>query len=186
MLTQEAVKEMFEYREGKLFRRNRCRGALFKREAGTPSKASGYRMIMVNRKQYPAHRIVWLYFHGRIPEHRIDHINGDKSDNRIENLRHVTAQRCRRNIGNPKNNKSGVKGVIWEKRVRKWSPRIAVNKKQSTLGYYDSFDEAVLARLAAEQCLGWQDGDTSSPAYAHALKIGLIKPLKQTSKRRNK
>jgi len=135
---------------------------------------SGYHKIKINGKSYRRARLVWLWHYGVWPN-RIDHINRNPSDDRIENLRDFTLQNNQRNRDNPKNNTSGVVGVCWHKRTGTWRARIAVMKKDCHLGHYNDFDNAVLARLAGEQCLGWSDSNDSSPAYKHALKNDLVR-----------
>ena len=97
---------------------------------------TGYTRISIKKKSYLAHRLAWFYVHGVWPS-EIDHRNGRKSDNRIANLRSATRNK---NLANkPKHplNTSGYKGVIWEKRRRKWMAIISVNGKQKYLGLFD-------------------------------------------------
>lgn len=92
--------------------------------AGKPAFTSknkhGYFQGGVLKEKLSAHRVVWAMFYGQWPEHCIDHINGDRSDNRIENLRSVTVAENQRNMGRSKANKSGVSGVSWCSRAKKW------------------------------------------------------------------
>jgi len=137
--------------------------------AGTPS--CGYVKIGISGTIYPAHRLAWLYVHGYFPESEIDHINRDRADNRICNLREVSHVCNRRNIRNQKNNTSGVKGVSWFNHHLKWRSQINLLGKPHNLGYYSSFDDAVCARLAAEQCLNWSGCDSNSPAFLYVQKM---------------
>ena len=82
--------------------------------AGTLS--AGYCAINVDGNSYKRSRLVWLYHNGYFPEHNIDHINRNRWNDKIENLREVTQQCNLRNCGNLKNNTSGVKGVYWDKK----------------------------------------------------------------------
>ncbi len=116
------------------------------------------------KKQWP---------NGYMPENEIDHTNRNRSDNRIENLREVSRSCNRKNTGNQKNNSSGVKGVH-KSGQSGWSAHIGNGKEQHYLGYTKDFEEAVLLRLAAEQCLGWSGCDLASPAYQYALSHGLV------------
>lgn len=77
----------------------------------------------------------------------------------------------RRLSNNNRINTSGIKGVVWHKRHEKWMARIKVNGKLKYLGYYTDFDDAVCARLSAEQCLDWAGCDSSSPAYKHVQRM---------------
>lgn len=135
----------------------------------------GYQKISIDGKQYLTHRLAFLYIHSYFPEHGIDHIDHDKLNNRIDNLREASQQCNQRNCGNPKDNSSGVKGVSWGKHDNKWYARIAINYKHKYLGYYVDFDDAACARLAGEQACNWSGCDSSSPAFKYVQKN--INPL---------
>jgi hypothetical protein len=113
--------------------------------AGT-SHNGGYRLIKVDRKNYLAHRLAWFYVHGKWPDHQIDHINGDKKDNRIANLRQAT---CSENMQNirlaQKRSKSGVRGVSWVASRSRWVAQISVGGKQKNLGRFDDIEAAINA-----------------------------------------
>lgn len=142
-------------------------------KAGTVagSKQKGYLHIRIDWKLYKAHRLAWLYVYGYFPEHGLDHKDRIKHHNWIKNLREVSAQCNIRNTGNHATNISGVKGVHFHKAAQKWCAEIMVNKKSYYLGNYNSFDNAVCARLAGEQCLNWSNCDSSSPAYQYVQKM---------------
>lgn len=106
----------------------------------------GYIHIGIDGCIYKAHRLAWLYVHGYMPENQIDHINRKRDDNRIKNLREVSGQCNLRNTGNPRNNKSGVKGVSYDYSRNKWLARIKVSQKTYNLGRFDDFTEAVYHR----------------------------------------
>ena len=109
----------------------------------------GYRKICLFGKRYYAHHLIWLWHHGTWPEKdELDHINRIPDDNRIENLREVTHQENMENMSLRKDNSSGHVGVC--KISKKWRARIVVNGKQVHLGYFDTFDEACLARDQAK------------------------------------
>lgn len=131
----------------------------------------GYRKIGIKGKSYLAHRLAWFYVYGYFPENEIDHINRNRDDNRIKNLREVSIKCNRRNVDNLRNNTSGVKGVYFHQEKDKWLATITNNRKQRSLGYYDNFDDAVCARLAGEQCLDWFGCDDNSPAYRYVKKV---------------
>lgn len=137
--------------------------------------SNGYRTIGVDYKKFRRSRIVWLLHHGYIPEQSIDHINRVKTDDRIENLRLITPQCNYRNCDNHSHNISGIKGISWDLDRAQWVVQIKIMKKRKFIGRFDNFFEAVLHRLAAEQCLDWDGCDSSSPAYNYALKKNLIK-----------
>lgn len=110
---------------------------------------TGYPVANINAKVTKMHR----YLLGRLCEGKIvDHINGNVFDNRRCNLRICkTAAENARNCGLSKNNKSGCSGVQFIKKTRKYRSRITVNRKEINLGHFDSYDDAVKARIAAEK-----------------------------------
>lgn len=129
--------------------------------------SSGYVRIGINGIYYNAHELAFLYKEGYIPENIIDHIDRIKDHNWWSNIRE-TSQQCNiRNTGNFAHNKSGVKGICFYKKGNKWKSTIMINKKQLFLGYHEDFNEAVCHRLAAEQCVGWEGCDSSSPAFQY-------------------
>jgi HNH endonuclease len=115
----------------------------------------GYTIIGVNKKQYRAHRLAFLYMTGNIPLFDTDHINGMRSDNRWENLRSVDRVENSRNMGMRGTNTSGACGV--EKHQGKWRARIMVNGKNVHIGCYDNFLVAVGKRKAAEIKYGFHE-----------------------------
>lgn len=108
---------------------------------------NGYLTVMVDGKSYKVHRIVFSIRHGveLSPDIEIDHINGDKSDNSIDNLRSATRAENNRNIGLTRANNSGLKGAHWHKKAKKWCSNLTHNKKNIHLGLYDTKEEAALA-----------------------------------------
>lgn len=167
MLTQEYLKEILHYdKETGIFIWKRNLSTKNKKEAGWID-GNNYRQINLKNKQYYCHRLAWLYEYGYFPENEIDHINKIRNDNRICNLREVSRVCNARNGKLSINNTSGVKGVSFFKRDNNWTAQIMINYKTYKLGYYDDFDDAVCARLAAEQCLNWSGCDKSSPAYLY-------------------
>lgn len=102
-------------------------------------------MLKLGKKAYLEHRLVWFYIHGEWPS-EIDHINGIKSDNRIENLRVATRSQNCANVRVLKSNKSGAKGVIYDKANRRWMAYFQLGRRFMNLGRFDSFDEAIAAR----------------------------------------
>jgi hypothetical protein len=102
----------------------------------------GYVQIMLNGKNYKAHRIAWLYVHGTEPEGDIDHINRVRNDNRIVNLRLANrSQNCANRIKTNRNT-SGYMGVTYVKNRNKWQAQVMVNRKQIFLGYFDTPEQA--------------------------------------------
>lgn len=134
-LTQEEAHRLFEYKDGVLFWKemttNRTKN-IVGRIAGY-IHPKGYRLIRVKGYQYKAHRLMFLYHHGYVPEF-IDHINGVKDDNRIENLRPATkAQNCQNTVKRASNT-SGVKGVSKMPRLQLWRARIQSNGQKYEVG----------------------------------------------------
>jgi hypothetical protein len=121
--------------------------------AGCLHKSNGYRHIKINNKPYKEHRLAWLYVHGSLPTHDIDHINGVRDDNRINNLREATHSENQQNRIKQKNNSSGFTNVTWYKQRNKWKSYIAKNGKQIFLGYFDTPDEAYDEYLKAKSQL---------------------------------
>lgn len=112
---------------------------------------SGYRRIRIDRKGYSEHRLVWMYVHGSWPTEVIDHINGDRSDNRLSNLREASwAQNQQNRNGTQKNNTSGVRGVSWDKTNNKWLAAIEFRGRHIHLGRFENIECAASARKAAE------------------------------------
>ncbi len=114
------------------------------RVAGT-THASGYRFVQVNRKLYLGHRLAWFMTYGVFPEKHIDHINGDKLDNRISNLRLATRSQNLGNRGVQKNNTSGAAGVSWQKSVGRWQAKIMHEGRDRYLGTFDRVEDAKAA-----------------------------------------
>jgi hypothetical protein len=168
MLTQASVRELFKYtRDGKLLRKVSVSGNAMKGDVAGCLSSDSYLYTNICGDRYANHRLIWLYHHGYLPENDIDHIDRDPSNNRINNLREVSRQCNLRNTGNRVNNTSGVKGVYWAKTRGKWMAYITIDRKQIGLGYYEDFVDAVCARLAGEQCIGWEGCDSNSPAYKY-------------------
>lgn len=177
-LTYERVRELFDYHEdGYLVRRavTNWRLAVGQR-AGSLNKSTGYVNIKVDKNMYQAHRIIWLWHYGYIPEKSIDHINRVKSDNRISNLRE-TSQSCNmRNASAMSRRRVGeVRGTSRHKsKTLSWMSYITVNYRRVYLGTFGSEEAAVLARYAAELEFGWRDCTSTSPAYLYLKERGLL------------
>ena len=113
---------------------------------------AGYVIILYKGKRYKAHRLAWYYVYGSIPMYNIDHINEDKSDNRIDNLRLDNKNNNAQNVSSPsKNSKSGVRGVHWCTRDKKWIAQIHINGKQVCVARADNIQEAYDAYLTVKR-----------------------------------
>mgnify|MGYP003145362455 CR=1 FL=1 len=116
--------------------------------AGT-LKDTGYVEIGILGKLYPAHRLAWLMTYGRFPQKKIDHVNGERADNRIANLREADDFQNAANSRKRKDNTSGFKGVSFRKDLEKWQARIGVGGRRISLGLYDQPEAAHAAYIAA-------------------------------------
>ena len=125
------------------------------KKAGTV-RPDGYTVINLNATFHLAHRIVWQMHNGSIPvNHQVDHINHNRSDNLISNLRLVSNAENAKNRRITDKNKSGTVGVNWDVRRQKWRSTIMVNYKCTHLGYFESLVDAVNARREAETFYGF-------------------------------
>lgn len=125
------------------------------RSAGCLDRITGYRRVRIDGRHYWAHRVIWKMMTGQEPKDLIDHKNNDATDNRWDNIREANhAENCR-NCKKPATNKSGVKGVCWDRGVRKWRATITVNDRTIYVGIFHNLSDAARARqLAAEQAYG--------------------------------
>lgn len=124
------------------------------KEAFTAIDGTGYRSGRIFNKTYHAHRIICVLQSGEWPE-EVDHINGDRSDNRWGNLRHVTKRENSKNKRISVLNTSGVTGVYWDKSKGKWFASIQVGGKTKFLGYHATIDLCTSARKSAELQFGF-------------------------------
>lgn len=113
------------------------------------SNKEGYTIIYIDKKPFRAHSLAWLYVYGFIPK-EIDHINRNKSDNRLCNLRVTDRFKNCQNRNLAVSNKTGVSGVSFSRKTKKWIAQITVNRKFHYLGCFSGFDDAVNARKKAE------------------------------------
>ena len=114
----------------------------------------------VEGKMYLVHRLVWVMLFGGIKKNNvIDHINGDRADNRLVNLRSVPHEINSRNMRTRGNSKSGYAGVNYYKSLGKWQARICVDGKSKHLGYFATVDDAVVVRRKAERRYGFINRD---------------------------
>lgn len=150
------LRELLRYdqKTGSFCRLNSVRGH-FAGPISVKPTPEGYIVICVDGIRYQAHRLAWVYVHGCWPSTEIDHKNGDKADNRIENLRLATHIQNQANKPGSLSNQAGKKGVFpapWAK-GRRWCAQIKVNRKTYYLGSYRSVDDASAAYEAAARDL---------------------------------
>jgi hypothetical protein len=147
-LTLPYLHSLFEYRDGKLFwKKDRARGKVKSGAEAGCLTSSGYHRLMLDYKEYPTHRIIFMMHHGYIPK-VIDHIDGNTKNNKIENLRESCSQTNQYNRKLGKNNTSGCKNVSFNKRNNLWQIHIRCNKKVHSW-YVESLELAELVAYEA-------------------------------------
>ena len=146
MITQERLRELFEYNKdtGDLIWKVTRNHKAVKGDVAGYIRPCGYIRVKVDSVNYLAHRLVWLYINGSEPLDQIDHINRDRKDNRLSNLRESSNALNQRNKGKSKSNTSGTTGVYWNKATAKWLVTIASK-------YYGVFEDKEFAELVAEE-----------------------------------
>lgn len=128
--------------DGNFYWKKPRRGVKVGKVLGTDN-GFGYKRITVFGNSYYAHRLAWFFSYKKWPEGEIDHIDGDKANNRISNLRDVSSQGNAQNILKAKkSSNSKVLGVSWHKGAKKWQAHICVYKKRIYLGLFSSVHEA--------------------------------------------
>ena len=152
-VTQKRLMELFEYdKDSGVFKRLVSNGGRWKvgSIAGTTLN-SDYVKISVDGLIYVAHRLAWLYINGNMPRNDIDHINGDKRDNRLSNLRIATRSQNMQNCKHARiNNKSsGLLGAY--KNKKNWCSKITLDGNQYSLGTYKTTENAHAVYLAAKR-----------------------------------
>lgn len=124
------------------------------RPAGTLS-VLGYIDVSLDNRRHKVHRLAWALHYGEYPKHVIDHIDLNKGNNRISNLRDVTDLQNSKGMTMPSSNKSEVIGVSWFAIQKRWRSRISVDGKCLFLGYFDTKAEAAEVRKRAEVKYGF-------------------------------
>lgn len=131
-------------------------------------RRSGYLSIHFSGGNFPAHRLAWAIYYGEWPKHGIDHINLNKSDNRICNLRDVPPLINGKGLTISQRNTSQFTGVYWDKRSGTWMAAIRVNRVLHNLGYYRNKDDAIAARLKANERFGFSSRHGQTKDYDSA------------------
>jgi HNH endonuclease len=117
-----------------------------------PSR-DGYLRLRIDGRKHLQHRLAWLYMTGTNPNAEIDHIDGNRANNRLQNLRLASHSENQQNRSARSKNSSGLLGVTWHSKIGKFQSRIMHNHKAHHLGYFSSPNEAHQAYLEAKQRL---------------------------------
>jgi hypothetical protein len=150
MIDKNEIIRLFDYKEGNLhWKIKSSNGIKIGKKCGSIDK-NGYVIISFKKQRYRAHRLIFMMFNGYVPD-VIDHINGNRSDNRIENLREATAVQNMQNTRISKLNKSGVKNVHWMKDRKKWKVSLKVNKTIVDIGSFKDLELAELVAIEARE-----------------------------------
>lgn len=152
-LSLSRAKELFEYnpQTGDLIRKTNQRYTAKKGSIVCPKSTVGYLKVRVDGQVLYVHTIIYLLNHGHLPHFSIDHIDGVKTNNRIENLRDVSQQDNCKNSGLRSDNTSGVVGVSYSKEKKKYEAYINPEKgKRVLLGRFTELKEAIKVRKQAE------------------------------------
>lgn len=137
------------------------------KRAGSKGGGKFYVQVCLDGKMYKAHRVAWALHYGAWPEDDIDHINHDRIDNRICNLRQTSRRENCRNSSLSRRNTSGHAGVTWCRQTNKWMAQIHPDGRCVNLGKFHNFEDAVAARKAAEAKYGFHaNHGVEAPAAA--------------------
>jgi hypothetical protein len=146
-MTYDEAHRLFEYRDGALYWKVTSNSrALAGAKAGTFNSHLGRFYVRANKKSYLRSRLIFLMHHGEIPD-EIDHVDGVRDNDRIENLRAATAGENQRNKRRPLNNTSGFKNIRF--RAKKWTVELKINNKNHYFGRYDDLELAELVAVEA-------------------------------------
>lgn len=156
MLTAERLREVLDYNlETGVFLRKAARGNdhLIGKPTSQKPRKNGYLTIRVDGVMYYAQRLAWLHFYGSWPVNQAEHRNTVKIDNRISNLRDATKSQNRANISAHKNSATGIKGVNWDVKSKKFRAQISKDGEKIMLGLYESACAAGAAYAASAERL---------------------------------
>lgn len=152
MLTLDEAKEILAYEASTglfFWRKKISRKVVVGKTAGCVG-GHGYFEIRIHGVKHKGHRLAWLLTHDVWPPNEVDHINGDRSDNRLCNLRLATSCENKQNASRRSDNSSGHPGVSWYKKTGSWRADIQLNGKQKYLGSFHVLEDAISAYQAAK------------------------------------
>ena len=171
-VTQSRVKELFDYHEdGYLIRKIPISSEKVGSIIGNTS--GDYPTTSIDNRMYAVHRIIFLWHHGYLPD-LVDHEDRNPKNRKIENLRPLSQSCNIRNSKPRKDNKSGVKGVCWDKNRNRWKAYVTVNGRVINLGSFTEFALAVIARYKEEIRLNWKGCNSTSCSYNYLKENGLL------------
>lgn len=117
--------------------------------AGTLVPRCCYRAVRIDKVAFYEHRLIWFWHHGVWPDGEVDHINRDRSDNRLENLRVVTREQNQQNTGRARNNTTGVRGVSFIRSQQRYRASIGFDGRRVIIGQFRTLEEAAAAYQSA-------------------------------------
>jgi hypothetical protein len=153
ILTQTLLQSLLDYdpTTGMFkWRVHRAGNALQGQTTGSVN-TTGYIQVKLNGVKYSAHRLAWLYVYGSSPDFDLDHINRNRQDNRIVNLRKATRSQNCQNQKQRVDNTSGVKGIHWCKLKQRWIVQAIVEGKRKQIGAFTDREAAISARAVTEK-----------------------------------
>jgi hypothetical protein len=139
------------------------RNSVIGEEVGSVNRVNGYRYIRIDGRAYLHHRLAWFYVHGQWPDDQIDHIDGNRLNNSVVNLRPASSKQNRENRELSTSNKTGYRGVFYRKDKDKYRASVKHNGKSQHLGYFNTAEEAAVVAKNARARLFTHDhgrGDT--------------------------
>jgi hypothetical protein len=148
IITQEYLQSIFEYKDGNLYRIKSTSQSTKIGDVAGYTRPDLYKLVSVKNKQYYLHRLIFLILKGYMPE-QIDHIDGNPSNNKIENLRETDYFTNNYNKKIQTNSTSGIKGVNWHKVAKKWRVEVCSNRRTKYLGLYEDLELAELVAMEA-------------------------------------
>jgi len=159
-MDQTLLKTLFNYDPYtgifKRINRLKCNGELSPCDfVGKAKSTYGYLQYTIKGKTYDVHRLIFMYMDGSFAETDIDHIDGDRLNNKWNNLRKVSRETNLRNVGKRKTSHKGVTGVGLQKSSKKW--KVWIGKKYQKCGF-NTFEEALHHRKTMEKELGYTEG----------------------------